>query len=563
MTTPIPVSRQPAEQQVALQQPQTFTDMQKKMENEMESRRMEWEKEVEKMQKDFFHLKTKDPADKSVDVAVSASKLPIRRHGTEIIDISNTKNLYTERQDGTKVYRLRFDVREFEPGEIHVKAEGHVLYISAEHHDEFGNVKKMTKQFSRQMDLPDTVDPDKIEANLSSDGILTVEAPVDKIPDDDPYNPAFSIDDPNNPNYPLMKAIEGAQFSNGRSREIKHFQGTTPGGVQVEVDPTNESYSYEHYLSGDYPEYPMGYSQVTSTEYPVYSQQVEYSSSQPGYQVEYSSQPGGYHVHHYSTGTHGGCACPHPWSRGHQTQHHSPHNRMRTHQNLPSHTSYSYSSPGVKVSLGGTGGLAGMLAPDAISNTSNSVTSTSIGPGGSRVTTTRYGSTSPLMDGSRTTTTTTTRYGSSPLDRAELESRLEDNLSSNMSMIKSGDSLASFGRYTNPLVVIVDGQRKLKLSVDIGTGFKPEEIEVSLKNNKLGVNASHEETVPWSSKRQFSREWDLPEDIEARTLRAALTDTGRIIMAASCKVNHDHDAVLDSIKTDMPSGGQYCRIKID
>lgn len=531
MTTPIPVTRQvvpSSDKTVALntpaeQQPQTFTEMQKKMEDEMDNRRMEWEKEVEKMQQDFFNLTPKDrsKAEKAVDVAVSASKAPIRRHGTEIIDISNTKDLYTTRPDGTKAYRLRFDVREFEPGEIHVKAEGHVLYIQAEHQDEFGDVKKVAKQFSRQMDLPEAVDPDKIEANLSSDGFLTVEAPVDKIPETEcPYKP-FAIADATAMNNQILESIEKGGGLNGSNRKVTYFEGKTPGGVQVEYDPANEKYSYEHYLSGgggygdygDYGDYPEGYSITSSSEYPVYSRNVEYSM-QPGYHVQYSSN-------------HPGGPCPHPWSRCHQIHHHSPENRMKTHQNMKSSpTTISYSSPAVKIQTH-TGGPPTM--------------------------------TSELL----------AMVNNSPkVNAAELESRLENNLSSNISSMisqqpRSDVNLASFGRYTNPLVVIVDGQRKLKLSVDIGQGFSPEEIEVTLKNNKIGIKASHEETVPWSSKRHFSREWDLPEDIESRTLRAMLTESGRIILGASCKSNQNHDAVLESIKNDMPQSGQYCRIKID
>ena len=62
------------------------------------------------MQQDFFNLKAtgnEEEADKQVSVQVSPSRAKARGPGTEIIDISNTKNLYCEKPDGSRVYRYR------------------------------------------------------------------------------------------------------------------------------------------------------------------------------------------------------------------------------------------------------------------------------------------------------------------------------------------------------------------------------------------------------------------------------------------------------------------------
>lgn len=99
------------------------------------------------MQQDFFQLKADDPSDpnkqRDVDVDIIPRepipvRFPIRPPGSEIIDINNSDTLYTQLDDGRKVYRLRFDVRGFESGEIHVRMDGAKLAVSASHEDDVG-----------------------------------------------------------------------------------------------------------------------------------------------------------------------------------------------------------------------------------------------------------------------------------------------------------------------------------------------------------------------------------------------------------------------------------------
>ena len=176
-------------------QPQVFVDMQRNMEDELEKRRHDWEKEVEQMQHDFFQLKSKDSS-KSLssgeyssspgrdrDVAVSSHMSvnplkPVGPAGNDIFDISNRKNLYTDMPDGSKMFKMRFDVRGFDPEEISVRADGSKMTVTAKKEEEYGGKNKNTRQYNRQADIPEDVDPDSITSALSPDGILTVEAPV-------------------------------------------------------------------------------------------------------------------------------------------------------------------------------------------------------------------------------------------------------------------------------------------------------------------------------------------------------------------------------------------------
>lgn len=76
--------------------------------------------------------------------------------------------------------------------------------------------------------------------------------------------------------------------------------------------------------------------------------------------------------------------------------------------------------------------------------------------------------------------------------------------------------------------------RKLTLMVDIGNVFKPREITVQvLGPTRLMVKAKHEErTSERFCKSKFCKEYELGEKIEAFSLRAGLTEDGKLLVGA-------------------------------
>ena len=107
--------------------------------------------QVLKMSEDFFHMTpeevqafSKEPnKEVTVDVVPRESipqRFPIRPPGAEIVafDGTNQDTLYPIGADGKKFYRMRFDVRGFEPADISVKMDGAKLAVSASHDDDIG-----------------------------------------------------------------------------------------------------------------------------------------------------------------------------------------------------------------------------------------------------------------------------------------------------------------------------------------------------------------------------------------------------------------------------------------
>jgi len=80
-------------------------------------------------------------------------------------------------EGGEKKFRIRLDVSKFKPEEIEVKAKDNHLLVHAKHCEE-SNGSKSFSEYKQQYLLPPSVDPVALASNLSDDGVLTIEAPV-------------------------------------------------------------------------------------------------------------------------------------------------------------------------------------------------------------------------------------------------------------------------------------------------------------------------------------------------------------------------------------------------
>lgn len=78
----------------------------------------------------------------------------------------------------------------------------------------------------------------------------------------------------------------------------------------------------------------------------------------------------------------------------------------------------------------------------------------------------------------------------------------------------------------NPYVTDPEGNRKLALRYDVSQ-FNPEEVTVKTTDNEILVHAKHhEETEGRKVHREFTRKFQLPENIDPKTLKATLSKDG-------------------------------------
>jgi len=102
---------------------------------------------------------------------------------SEVLDDDVARGLFVDvdpqKADGRgRVFRMSFDARQYDPADVAVSCDAGCLVVEAKHveHDAAGS--KVVRQFQRRIQLPRAVDPGKLTSTLSTDGILTVEAPV-------------------------------------------------------------------------------------------------------------------------------------------------------------------------------------------------------------------------------------------------------------------------------------------------------------------------------------------------------------------------------------------------
>uniref|UniRef100_D3TRY7 Crystallin alpha B n=1 Tax=Glossina morsitans morsitans TaxID=37546 RepID=D3TRY7_GLOMM len=103
---------------------------------------------------------------------------PWQRTGTGLqkLDSGSTLNVNDEK------FEVILDVQQFSPNEITVKVTDRSVVVEAKHEEKQDEHGYVSRQFTRRYMLPNDVNPDNVTSSLSSDGLLTVTAPMKKLP---------------------------------------------------------------------------------------------------------------------------------------------------------------------------------------------------------------------------------------------------------------------------------------------------------------------------------------------------------------------------------------------
>ena len=84
-----------------------------------------------------------------------------------------------------------------------------------------------------------------------------------------------------------------------------------------------------------------------------------------------------------------------------------------------------------------------------------------------------------------------------------------------------------------PVVTAEDGSKTLRMEVDIGAEFSASDLNIKTVDNKLQIHAKHEEkTAGRTSCREFSREFDLPDDVNPDAVTASMSEDGKLLIEA-------------------------------
>ena len=76
------------------------------------------------------------------------------------------------------MFRIAVDIgAEFEPGDLTVKTVDRKLVVHARHEEKTPG-RTSCREFNREFDLPDAVDPQTVTASMEPGGRLVIEAPL-------------------------------------------------------------------------------------------------------------------------------------------------------------------------------------------------------------------------------------------------------------------------------------------------------------------------------------------------------------------------------------------------
>ncbi|KAK7872934.1 hypothetical protein R5R35_004253 [Gryllus longicercus] len=100
---------------------------------------------------------------------------PWRHQSTRNSGVSNIQN----NQD---VFKVNLDVQQFKPEEVNVKVVDNYIIVEGKHEEREDEHGYISRQFQRRYRIPEDVNVDALVSKLSSDGVLSIEAPKKALP---------------------------------------------------------------------------------------------------------------------------------------------------------------------------------------------------------------------------------------------------------------------------------------------------------------------------------------------------------------------------------------------
>ncbi|KAI1289589.1 Alpha-crystallin B chain [Halotydeus destructor] len=79
-------------------------------------------------------------------------------------------------------FRVRLDVRQFQPHEVTVQHDGEIVSVHGRHAEQSPTHGFISREFTRKYEIPKDVDPDKVTCSWHPNNILVIKAPRDSAP---------------------------------------------------------------------------------------------------------------------------------------------------------------------------------------------------------------------------------------------------------------------------------------------------------------------------------------------------------------------------------------------
>ncbi|XP_033211419.1 protein lethal(2)essential for life-like [Belonocnema kinseyi] len=124
-------------------------------------------------------------------------------------------------------FKVILDVQQFKPEEIKVKVVNRFVVIEAKHEEKKDEHGLISRQFIRKYFVPEQVDIDQLKSSISSDGVLTITAPVKELPESEKKEKEIQIEQTGKPaiRASAEKSKETSTNDTEKEKEVRTEEG--------------------------------------------------------------------------------------------------------------------------------------------------------------------------------------------------------------------------------------------------------------------------------------------------------------------------------------------------
>ena len=126
------------------------------------------------------------------------------------------------------------DVQQFKPEEINVKVVDRFIVVEGKHEEKKDEHGLVSRQFVRKYFVPEQVDIDHVKSSISSDGVLTLTAPVKELPESEKKEKVIPIEQTGKP---AIRESSGKPKETTESEKEKEKEERTKEGEKQETKP--------------------------------------------------------------------------------------------------------------------------------------------------------------------------------------------------------------------------------------------------------------------------------------------------------------------------------------
>ncbi|GFN98625.1 alpha-crystallin b chain [Plakobranchus ocellatus] len=415
---------------------------------------------------------------------------------------------------------VRFNMKDYSPEEVNVKMDSSKIMVSARH-EEKSEGSSVSREYSREVNIPRDVDPLALQCTLNPDGYLVVHAPLPV------------------PGYPAVKDGSGSLTTSKNPANTSTVVSSSssfynsPSGGMNKMSSSYQSSSSSTTSSSSKPQL------QTHSSMPTYYQQRPQHSQQDQVKTQViSQQQTAPSAQHGSNNISANSSTKQPAASYATSRSESVREEMMNH---PDHVVPSFKPPPDLSKLG--------FADSSTTSSSSHQMRSSPTPAALRQThpqpppsSSPSAAASHYQHNSSSAASTfhnppnfpaPPSFGTSPLVPPP-PFTAPPPFSSLSSTFPTGplfpDSTAQVNQLSTPQITSHDGKFQLTMPIE---DFKPEELTVKTQDGKVVICASRQvQDGNRSQSSEMSREHSLPANVDPLTVKAFFTDTGNLIVEA-------------------------------